>query len=91
MEKNELAVDPTSMAYGESRNAKKTCVGLFILESFTKNKKMAKQLHFFTVFSLLKIVDISGLVIGRANPRSPVESFVQAGRFAPKFSSLKGR
>ena len=40
------------MAYGESRNAKKTGVGPFILELFTKNKKIGKKLHFFTDFSI---------------------------------------
>ena len=34
------------MAYGESRNAKKTGVGPFILELFTKNEKIGKKLHF---------------------------------------------
>ena len=45
-------VDPIYMAYGESRNAKKTGVGPFILELFTKNKKNGKKLHFFTDFSI---------------------------------------
>ena len=78
------------MAYGKSRNAKKTGVGPFILELFTKNEKMCKKWHFFTDFSISKNVNISGLVIGKANPKPPVERFVQARRFAPKFSSLKG-
>ena len=38
------------MAYGESRNAKKTGVGPFILELFTKNEKIGKKWHFFTDF-----------------------------------------
>ena len=50
IQKNELAVVPTSMAYGESRNAKKNGFGLFILELFTKNKKIGKKWHFFTDF-----------------------------------------
>ena len=69
---------------------KKTGVGPFILELFTKNEKMCKKWHFFTDFSISKNVNISGLVIGKANPKPPVERFVQARRFAPKFSSLKG-
>ena len=32
-------VDPPSMTYGKSRNAKKTDLGLFILELLTKIKK----------------------------------------------------
>ena len=41
-----IFVDPTFIAYGKSRNAKKP----FILELFTKNKKNGKKLHFFTDF-----------------------------------------
>ena len=36
IQKNELAVDPPSMAYGKSRNAKKPDLGLFILELLAK-------------------------------------------------------
>ena len=78
------------MAYGESRNAKKTGVGPFILESFTKNEKIRKKLPFFTDFWSSKIVDISGLVIDRGYPRAPLERFIQACRFEPKFSSVSG-
>ena len=45
-----IFVDPISMAYGESRNAKKTGVGPFILELFTKTKKMAKNCIFSLIF-----------------------------------------
>ena len=45
-----IFVDPISMAYGESRNAKKTGVGPFILELFTKNEKIGKKWHFFPDF-----------------------------------------
>jgi hypothetical protein len=47
---NFFFVVPTTIAYGESRNAKKNGVGLFILELFTKNKKNGKKWHFFTDF-----------------------------------------
>ena len=47
IQKNELAVDPPSMAYGKSRNAKKTDLGLFILELLAKIKKKWKKLTFF--------------------------------------------
>ena len=40
-------VDPTFIAYGKSRNAKKTGVGPFILELFTKNEKIGKKMAFF--------------------------------------------
>ena len=46
-------VDPISMAYGESRNAKKTGVGPFILELFTK--KIAKNCIFSLIFLLRKM------------------------------------
>ena len=49
IQKNELAVDPPSMAYGKSRNAKKTDLGLFILELLAKIKKMEK----IDIFSLI--------------------------------------
>ena len=38
--KNELAVDPPSMAYGRSKYDKKSGVGPFVLELFTKNEKI---------------------------------------------------
>ena len=40
IQKNELAVDPPSMAYGRSKYDKKTGVGPFVLELFTKNEKI---------------------------------------------------
>ena len=40
-------VDPPSMAYGKSRNAKKPDLGLFILELLAKIKKKWKKLTFF--------------------------------------------
>ena len=43
-------VDPTFIAYGKSRNAKKNGVETFILELFTKNEKIGKKWHFFTDF-----------------------------------------
>ena len=58
-------VDPPSMAYGKSRNAKKTDLGLFILELLAKIKKNGKNWHFFTDFFISKIVNISELVIDR--------------------------
>ena len=42
-----LFVDPPSMAYGKSRNAKKPDLGLFILELLAKIKKKWKKLTFF--------------------------------------------
>ena len=36
-------VDPPSMAYGKSRNAKKPDLGLFILELLAKIKKYGKN------------------------------------------------
>ena len=42
-------VDPLSMAYGKSRNAKKIDLGLFILELLAKIKKMEK----IDIFSLI--------------------------------------
>ena len=83
-------VDPPSMAYGKSRNAKKTDLGLFILELLAKIKKNGKNWHFFTDFFISKIVNISGLVIDRGNPNALLERFIQARRFEPKFSSLSG-
>ena len=59
-------VDPPTMDYGKSRNAKKTD------------------------FFISKIVNISELVIDRGNPNAPLERFIQAHRFEPKFSSLSG-
>ena len=50
IQKNELAVDPPSMAYGKSRNAKKTDLGLFILELLAKIKKMEKIDIFLLIF-----------------------------------------
>ena len=47
IQKNELAVDPPSMAYGKSRNAKKPDLGLSILELLAKIKKKWKKLTFF--------------------------------------------
>ena len=38
------------MAYGKSRNAKKTDLGLFILELLAKIKKNGKNWHFWRVF-----------------------------------------
>ena len=78
------------MAYGKSRNAKKTDLGLFILELLAKIKKNGKNWHFFADFFISKIVNISGLVIDRGNPNAPLERFIQARRFEPKFSSLSG-
>ena len=83
-------VDPPSMAYGKSRNAKKPDLGLFILELLAKIKKKWKKLTFLADFFISKIVDISGLVIDRGNPNAPLERFIQARRFEPKFSSLSG-
>ena len=40
-------VDPPSMAYGKSRNAKKPDLGLFILELLAKIQKNGKKLTFF--------------------------------------------
>ena len=45
---------------------------------------------FFADFFISKIVNISGLVIDRGNPNAPLERFIQAHRFEPKFSSLSG-
>ena len=78
------------MAYGRSKYDKKIGVGPFILELFAKNEKIRKKLHFFTDFWSSKIVDISGLVIDRGYPRAPLERFIQARRFEPKFSSVSG-
>ena len=78
------------MAYGKFIYDKKTGVGCFILELFAKNEKSVKNLHFFTDFSNSKIVNISGLVIDRGYPRAPLERFIQARRFEPKFSSVSG-
>ena len=83
-------VDPPSMAYGKSRNAKKPDLGLFILELLAKIKKNGKNWHFLADFFISKIVNISGLVIDRGNPNAPLERFIQARRFEPKFSSLSG-
>ena len=71
-------VDPPSMTYGKSIYVKKTGVGPPILELFPKNEKSVENLHFFTDFSNSKIVNISGLVIDRGNPKSPLERFIQA-------------
>ena len=65
-------VDPPSMAYGKFIYDKKTGVGCFILELFAKNEKSVKNCIFFTDFSILKIVNISGLVIDRKNPKAPL-------------------
>ena len=78
------------MAYGKSRNAKKTDLGLFILELLAKIKKMEKIDIFSLIFFISKIVNILGLVIDRGNPNAPLERFIQACRFEPKFSSLSG-
>ena len=78
------------MAYGKSIYDKKTGVGCFILELFAKKQKNQKKLPFFTDFLSSKIVDISGLVIDRGYPRAPLERFIQARRFEPKFSSVSG-
>ena len=43
------------MAYGKSRNAKKTDLGLFILELLAKIKKKWKKLPFFADFFISKI------------------------------------
>jgi len=40
---NFFFVDPPSMAYGKSRNAKKTDLGLFILELLAKIEKNGKK------------------------------------------------
>ena len=72
-------VDPPSMAYGKSIYDKKTGVGCFILELFAKKKQNKRQkLHFFTDFSISKIVNISKLLIDRRNPKAPLERFIQA-------------
>ena len=71
-------VDPPSMAYGKSIYDKKTGVGCFILELFAKKQTKRQKLHFFTDFSIWKIVNISGLVIDRRNPKAPLERFIQA-------------
>ena len=78
------------MAYGKSRNAKKPDLGLFILELLAKIKKNEKNWHFLADFFISKIVNISGLVIDRGNPNAPLERFIQARQFEPKFSSLSG-
>ena len=79
------------MVYGKSKNAKKLVLDFSFLSYSQKNpKKIGKKLNFFTDFIIYKNVKISGLVIGRANPKASEERFVQACRFAPKFSSLKG-
>ena len=51
IQKNELAVDPPSMAYGKSRNAKKTDLGLVILEFLAKIKKW----HISLIFRFRKL------------------------------------
>ena len=67
------------MAYGKSIYDKKTGVGCFILELFAKKRKKKRQkMHFFTDFSISKIVNISGLLIDRRNPKAPLERFIQA-------------
>ena len=48
-------VDPPSMTYGKSRNAKKTDLGLFILELLTKIKKMDKIDIFSLIFLFRKL------------------------------------
>ena len=48
-------VDPPSMAYGKSRNAKKTDLRLFILELLTKIKKMDKIDIFSLIFLFRKL------------------------------------
>ena len=48
-------VDPPSMAYGKSRNAKKTDLGLFILELLAKIKKMEKIDIFSLIFWFRKL------------------------------------
>ena len=50
IQKNELAVDPPSMAYGRSKYDKKSGVGPFVLELFTKNGKNQIKIAFFTDF-----------------------------------------
>jgi hypothetical protein len=53
---NFFFVVPTTIAYGESRNAKKNGVGLFILELFSKKtKKMAKNGIFSLIFLFRKL------------------------------------
>ena len=49
------------MAYGKSRNAKKTGVGPFILELFTKNEKIGKKMHFFNDFFYIEKCQYLGI------------------------------
>ena len=83
-------VDPPSMAYGKSIYDKKMVLVVSFLSYLQKKRKKRQKLHFFTYFQISKIVNISGLVIDRRNPKAPLERFIQACRYEPKFSSLSG-
>ena len=50
--------------------SKKTGIGPSILELFAKKQKKRQKLHFFTDFSISKIVNISGLLIDRRNSKA---------------------
>ena len=78
------------MAYGKSIYVKKTGFGPPILELFSKNEKNLENLHFFIDFSNSKIANNSEMVIDRGNPKPPLERFIQALWFEPKFSSVSG-
>ena len=82
-------VDPSSMAYGRPKYDK-YLVWPFFLELFAKHEKNGKNCLFFNDFSSSKIVNILGLVIDRGNPRAPLERFIQAPWFEPKFSCVSG-
>ena len=57
-----------------SRNAKKLILDFSFL-NYSQNKNMEK-IGLFTDFLPLRIMIISGLEIGRANPKEPLHRFI---------------
>ena len=80
-----LMLNPPSIACVESRYDKKP-VSSFIHELFEKTKKFIDNC---LLSLILKIVNISWLVIDRGNPKASSDRFIQFRWFAQYFSTLK--